>query len=136
AGGRDRGRRAQRLRASGGVDARGPPPIRSAPLQDRSRRDRDSHREGRADGSPHKELTRVRCTAMAESVVAFAPGRANLIGEHTDYNDGLALPFAIDAGVTVTAIPREGDEVVARAFDHEGSDRFPLAAPPAGRTGD
>ena len=32
---------------------------------------------------------------------AFAPGRANLIGEHTDYNDGLALPFAIEQGVSV-----------------------------------
>ena len=37
--------------------------------------------------------------------VAFAPGRANLIGEHTDYNDGLALPFAIERGVTVRAEP-------------------------------
>lgn len=34
---------------------------------------------------------------------AFAPGRVNLIGEHTDYNDGLCLPFAIERGVTVTA---------------------------------
>ena len=39
-------------------------------------------------------------------VVARGPGRVNLIGEHTDYNDGLALPFAIDRGVTVTAEPR------------------------------
>jgi galactokinase len=38
-------------------------------------------------------------------VTAFAPGRVNLIGEHTDYNDGLALPFAITSGVTVTARP-------------------------------
>jgi len=36
---------------------------------------------------------------------AFAPGRANLIGEHTDYNDGLALPFAIERGVTVRVEP-------------------------------
>ena len=33
-----------------------------------------------------------------EAVAAFAPGRINLIGEHTDYNGGLALPFAIAAG--------------------------------------
>ncbi len=36
---------------------------------------------------------------------AFAPGRVNLIGEHTDYNGGLALPFAIEQGITVTARP-------------------------------
>jgi galactokinase len=34
---------------------------------------------------------------------AFAPGRVNLIGEHTDYNDGLCLPFAIERGITVSA---------------------------------
>ena len=36
------------------------------------------------------------------STSAFAPGRVNLIGEHTDYNGGLALPFAIRRGITVT----------------------------------
>jgi galactokinase len=44
---------------------------------------------------------------------AFAPGRVNLIGEHTDYNLGLCLPFAVAQGVTVTAELRDGDEVVA-----------------------
>jgi galactokinase len=44
---------------------------------------------------------------------AFAPGRANLIGEHTDYNDGLCLPFAIGAGVTVTVTRRDDGEIVA-----------------------
>jgi galactokinase len=39
----------------------------------------------------------------AERARAFAPGRVNLIGEHTDYNDGLALPFAIAEGITVSA---------------------------------
>jgi len=44
---------------------------------------------------------------------AFAPGRVNLIGEHTDYNQGLCLPFAIELGVTVTAELRDGGEPAA-----------------------
>ncbi|MBT2210531.1 galactokinase [Actinomadura sp. NEAU-AAG7] len=43
--------------------------------------------------------------------VWHAPGRVNLIGEHTDYNDGLALPFALSRGVSVAAA-RRGDGVV------------------------
>ena len=53
----------------------------------------------------------------------------NLIGEHTDYNDGLALPFAIDRGVTVTAEPLASDRIEARALDLGEQDEFPLAAP-------
>ena len=63
---------------------------------------------------------------MAERVVARGPGRVNLIGEHTDYNDGLALPFAIDRGVTVTAEPLPGDRIEARALDLGEEDAFAL----------
>jgi galactokinase len=59
-------------------------------------------------------------------VVARGPGRVNLIGEHTDYNDGLALPFAIDRGVTVTAEPLDGDRIEARALDLGEHDAFGL----------
>jgi galactokinase len=62
-------------------------------------------------------------------VQARGPGRVNLIGEHTDYNGGLALPFAIDRGVTVTAEPREDGEIHVRALDLDGQDSFPLADP-------
>jgi galactokinase len=64
------------------------------------------------------------------TVVAFAPGRANLIGEHTDYNGGLALPFAIEEGVEVRAEPIDGDEIVVRALDVGEGDRFAVADPP------
>src|SRR4051794_10100980 len=64
-------------------------------------------------------------------VRAHGPGRVNLIGEHTDYNDGLCLPFAIGLGVTVSAEAIEGDEVVALARDLGEEDRFELADPPA-----
>ena len=40
-----------------------------------------------------------------------APGRVNLIGEHTDYNDGFALPFALAAGVCVAAGRSDGDRL-------------------------
>jgi galactokinase len=66
-------------------------------------------------------------------VRARGPGRVNLIGEHTDYNAGLALPFAIARGVTVTAEPIGGDRVEARALDLGEQDAFPFAAPERAR---
>jgi galactokinase len=59
----------------------------------------------------------------------FAPGRVNLMGEHTDYNEGLCLPFAIERGITVTAEPLpRGRDVEARAVDLSQRDRFSLDA--------
>jgi len=52
------------------------------------------------------------------SATAFAPGRVNLIGEHTDYNGGLALPFAITDGVAVKAVATGEPRIVAVALDH------------------
>ena len=60
-------------------------------------------------------------------ITAFAPGRVNLIGEFTDYNEGLALPFAIPLGVTVTATPAQ--LVSVEALDYGEADSFTVDAP-------
>jgi galactokinase len=46
-----------------------------------------------------------------------APGRVNLIGEHTDYNDGYVLPVAIDRSILMAAAPRPDRRVVLHALD-------------------
>lgn len=50
----------------------------------------------------------IELTGSAPEGLWSAPGRVNLIGEHTDYNDGFVFPFAID-GRTVVALGRRGD---------------------------
>jgi galactokinase len=54
--------------------------------------------------------------ADATSVTAFAPGRVNLMGDHTDTTGGLVLPMAVDLGTTVRG-ERGGDRVTLRSDD-------------------
>jgi galactokinase len=63
-----------------------------------------------------------------ERSAAFAPGRVNLIGEHTDYNGGLALAFAIAEGVTVRAETAAPGTIHATAADLGESDEFATAS--------
>ncbi len=72
----------------------------------------------------------ARAFGEAPALVIHAPGRVNLIGEHTDYNDGLVLPCAIDFGTVVGARRREDGRVrvVAADFD-DGIDEFTAATP-------
>jgi galactokinase len=65
-----------------------------------------------------------------ERAEAFAPGRVNLIGEHTDYNLGLALPFAVAEGITVRAERASPDDnhLYVQAADLGEADEFVLAA--------
>lgn len=65
------------------------------------------------------------------NVVAFAPGRVNLLGEFTDYNGGLALPFAITDGLTVRGRSAPAPGVCADAVDLGENDQFELPHPPA-----
>jgi galactokinase len=46
---------------------------------------------------------------------AYAPGRVEILGNHTDYNQGVVLAAAIDRGLTVSGAPRGDDRIVLRA---------------------
>ncbi len=70
------------------------------------------------------------CFGAAPDLVARAPGRVNLIGEHTDYNDGFVLPAAISVQ-SIVAIRRRGDmqiNVVAADY-YNARDSFSIDEP-------
>jgi galactokinase len=52
---------------------------------------------------------------IVKNEVWFAPGRANLMGEHTDYNEGFVLPFALARGVTALASARDDGLLALRS---------------------
>jgi galactokinase len=63
----------------------------------------------------------------APAYLIRAPGRANLIGGHTDYNDGFVLPLAIDRAIWLAIAPREDDRLVVHSIDFGGETaRFSL----------
>jgi galactokinase len=58
--------------------------------------------------------------------IVRAPGRVNLIGEHTDYNDGFVLPMAIDRAIWIALRPRNDRRVVVRSLDFDQTAEFSL----------
>jgi galactokinase len=71
----------------------------------------------------------------APAVVAAAPGRVNLIGEHTDYNLGFALPIAIDRHTLVALSETAEAESTLLALDRDAEVRLDLRQDPEPRTG-
>ncbi len=79
-----------------------------------------------------RSLFEEKFGALPASVV-FAPGRVNIIGEHTDYNDGFVLPAAVDLATFIAFTPRE--DATVRIFSDACNEcvEFPLEK--AGRDG-
>ncbi len=65
---------------------------------------------------------------QSPAFVVRAPGRVNLIGEHTDYNDGFVLPMAIDRAVWIALRGRTDEQVHVHSLDLDQSTTFDLAA--------
>jgi len=61
--------------------------------------------------------------------VAAAPGRVNLIGEHTDYNDGFVLPMAIERYTTIAAVPNRSSVIRLLSASGPGEAVIDLAQP-------
>ena len=62
----------------------------------------------------------------APTFLVRAPGRVNLIGEHTDYNDGFVMPMAIDRAAWIALRPSGNRQVTVHALDFGESDTFDL----------
>ncbi len=58
--------------------------------------------------------------------IALAPGRVNMIGEHTDYNDGFVLPAAIERETRIALAPRDDGQVRLAALDLDRQTTFSL----------
>jgi galactokinase len=69
--------------------------------------------------------------AASATVSASAPGRVNLLGEHTDYNDGYVLPTAIARRTRVEVRPSDDAWFRVHSSELHESSRFTLDAPPA-----
>ncbi len=70
-----------------------------------------------------------------EPRITRAPGRINIIGEHTDYNDGYVLPFAIDRTIEIALRPRRDRRVRATSAAFQSVVEFELPIAEASPTG-
>ena len=94
--------------------------------------DSSNPREDYLSGLFHKRYPNIKSLIFAESMdekiagiksrfyqvyqrepelIVAAPGRVNLIGEHTDYNDGFVLPIAIDRHIIIASAPQRGNKI-------------------------
>ena len=73
-------------------------------------------------------MTFRECFHTDANIIISTPGRVNLIGEHTDYNDGFVLPMVIPQSTTVQLAPRGGERVrvASQNFPETGINAYML----------
>lgn len=72
-------------------------------------------------------INKFKSLYPGDPIVVSSPGRINIIGEHTDYNDGFVLPAAIDKAIYVAVSKRADDNIVLYAEDYQESHEVSLA---------
>lgn len=65
-------------------------------------------------------------TFKTEPLLIFSPGRINIIGEHTDYNDGFVFPAAVDKGIAAAIQKSDSIKSTAVALDFDSTIEFEL----------
>jgi len=85
--------------------------------------------DGGGGTDPQRLRERFRARFGRDATLYRAPGRVNLIGEHTDYNDGFVLPAAIDLATWVAAAPRDDRRVRIHAGNLDAAASFALDDP-------
>jgi galactokinase len=78
------------------------------------------------DANSMVEAFRARTGQLPAGVWA-APGRVNLIGEHTDYNDGYVMPFALAQRVMIAAAPRDDGTWSVTSLNNDSTKIFSAA---------
>src|SRR5689334_4241526 len=68
----------------------------------------------------------IKRYGTSPDVIAHAPGRVNIIGEHTDYNEGFVLPAAMDRTIYIVAKVRNDNVVNIQSIDYSGDATFTL----------
>jgi galactokinase len=94
----------------------------------------DTVRRVSNDAAALVQAFRVRTGRQPVGVWA-APGRVNLIGEHTDYNDGYVMPFALAQRVLIAAAPRDDGAWSVTSLNNDSTEIFQTADLQPGMTG-
>ena len=79
--------------------------------------------------NPQELISGFKAIYGASPHLSRAPGRVNLIGEHTDYNDGFVMPAALEFRTLVAAAPRKDRKFVVRSVGRDDFREFDLDQP-------